>query len=189
MVCSRAPNSLNLSSSWIVSLSRESRIRRLSDADGFPPDPLHEAIACAQASCLFVHEVSEHHGPACRWFESSTLTDSAGAAVMLLAPTIMDGAGAMYTSAGAGAANPTSIGVTCSSDGAVATITAGAGIWYSPNGRCNHGGVGATHTSTGAGAVIGTTVGVTHSSNDAVARAFWFWRRNHRRRWSEVLRH
>ena len=44
--------------------SRESRIRRLSDADGFPPDPLHEAIACAQVSCLFVHEVSEHHGPA-----------------------------------------------------------------------------------------------------------------------------
>ena len=54
----------------LVSLSshrfdrREPRIRRLSDADGFPPDPLHEAIACAQVSCLFVHEVSEHHGPA-----------------------------------------------------------------------------------------------------------------------------
>ena len=44
--------------------SRESKIRRLSDADGFPPDPLHEAIACAQVSCHFVHEVSEHHGPA-----------------------------------------------------------------------------------------------------------------------------
>ena len=62
MVCSRAPNSLTLSSSWIDSLSRESRVRRLSDPDGFPPDPLHEAIACAQASCLLVHEVSEHHG-------------------------------------------------------------------------------------------------------------------------------
>ena len=43
--------------------SREPRIRRLSDTDGFPPDPLHEAIACAQVSCLFVHEVSEHYGP------------------------------------------------------------------------------------------------------------------------------
>ena len=44
--------------------SREHTIRRLSDADGFPHDPLHEAITCAQVSCLFVHEVSERHGPA-----------------------------------------------------------------------------------------------------------------------------
>ena len=55
------PSSLSLLAPF---RSRESMIRRLSDADGFPPDPLHEAIACAQVSCHSVHEVSEHHGPA-----------------------------------------------------------------------------------------------------------------------------